>query len=150
MTEDELELAILKRCVAKYEDAERLGQGDKCVRELNLRDLLDELTELSETELMRETRLWLTRLAKRNSDGSVLGPLRRCSNSSKNEGVRFGQHQSDWQAARRERGAASIVVPRHPARHVIRLADVKGIVGATKDVDEPHQTTMPSSRPGKE
>src|SRR5262245_56482124 len=44
-----------------------------------------------------------------------------------------------------KRGPTAIVVSRYARGNVVGLADIKGVVGATKDIDKPHQTTMPSS-----
>jgi hypothetical protein len=59
--------------------------------------------------------------------------------------MHLGEHQANRPSTRCERRPAAVVVSRHASRDVVSFADVKGVVGATKDVDEPHQTTMSSS-----
>jgi diguanylate cyclase (GGDEF)-like protein len=83
MREDELELDILKRFVAHHEAAElaHKGQTDKHARELDMRDVLRDLTGIEGTALEYVTHIWLQRLVRRPSNEGQLLPLRPCSDT---------------------------------------------------------------------
>jgi diguanylate cyclase (GGDEF)-like protein len=86
ITDDELELAILKQYVEQHKKAETANVQDKCARELDMREVLKNITEDSGDSLEYNTRLWLDRLAPPvlgSSKGSF--PLCRCSNSGLNQ-----------------------------------------------------------------
>jgi hypothetical protein len=88
MTDDDLEAELLKRLIAQHVEAERLDPdfSDKCLRELDLRALLSDLTGKAGNELEHEARIWLTRLAPRrprpNSSSAVLRP---CTNNARKD-----------------------------------------------------------------
>jgi len=85
VTDDELELSILEKYVARHEAAYTAGHpaGDKCARELDMREVLRDLISEDETKLDYLAGLWLDRLAPPTSRASK-GLLRRCSNSDLN------------------------------------------------------------------
>jgi hypothetical protein len=87
MTEDELELKILERYTAHYRAVSRTDptRSNKCLRELDLRQVLADLTAATGGDLDLEGRIWLGRLAP-DVRGDMRGPLRRCSDGSKNRG----------------------------------------------------------------
>ena len=85
MTDDELELSILGKYVARHQDAETAEPRatDKCARELDMRQVLRELTGEEGAKLGYKADLWIARLAP-PLPGKSKGPLRRCSNSELN------------------------------------------------------------------
>jgi hypothetical protein len=88
ITDDELELAILKQYVEQHKKAETANVQDKCARELDMREVLKNIIWNLGDSLEYNTRLWLDRLAAPvlgSSKGSF--PLRRCSNSRVNKGL---------------------------------------------------------------
>lgn len=82
MTEDKLELEILKKYVAQHEAASIANpqMQNKCARELDMREVLRDLLGYEEPLLKYHADLWLQRLAP-SIPGSPKGPLRRCSNA---------------------------------------------------------------------
>ena len=80
MNDDELELAILKKHIDQHK---LIGESNpnKCSRELDMRDVLREITGEENQDLEYNTRLWLNRLAPRNP-GKSKGILRPCSNGT--------------------------------------------------------------------
>jgi hypothetical protein len=86
MTDDELELRILERFVARFDEGEIADpdRANKCARELDMRDVLRELTRRTGPALDSEARRWLMQLAP-GQPGGERGPLRRCSNSRDRE-----------------------------------------------------------------
>ncbi len=78
MTEDEREREILRRYVARYEEAERTTPGSKCARELDMREVLRALEPLDDPSLTLGAERWLLKLAPRRT-AKVWGPLKRCS-----------------------------------------------------------------------
>jgi diguanylate cyclase (GGDEF)-like protein len=87
MTEDELELAILEKYAAQHRKAETTTPppADKCAWELDMRQVLGELTGEQEPDLSYTASLWLNRLAP-PYQGVSNSPLRRCSNSTRDTG----------------------------------------------------------------
>ncbi len=85
MTDDELEVAILEKYVARHQEAETAEQRstEKCARELDMREVLHELTSEKGANLDYLADLWIGRLAPR-SPGVSQGPLRPCSDSNLN------------------------------------------------------------------
>ncbi len=85
MTDEELELSILEKYVARHQQAETADPRatDKCARELDMREVLRELTGEEGANLSYIADLWIGRLAP-PSPGRSKGPLRRCSNSDLN------------------------------------------------------------------
>lgn len=85
MTEDELELRILQRFVAQHEAVGTAGVGedDKCARELDMRDVIRELTGKEGPALEYHSNLWFKRLVERPSQHGVKAPLRPCSRGDK-------------------------------------------------------------------
>ena len=85
VTDDELELSILEKYVARHQAAQTavLPTADKCVRELDMREVLREITSEEGANLDYMAELWLDRLAQR-LPGTSKGLLRRCSNSDLN------------------------------------------------------------------
>jgi hypothetical protein len=65
MTDDELGLSILKRFVARFDEGEIADpdHANKCARELDMRDVLRELTGKTGPALDLEARQWLMQLA---------------------------------------------------------------------------------------
>jgi TIR domain len=86
MTDDELELRILQRFVARFDEGEIADpdRTNKCARELDMRDVLRDLTGSTGPALDSEARRWLMQLAPRRP-GSDRGPLRLCSNNRDRE-----------------------------------------------------------------
>lgn len=80
MTQNEIELHILRRYTDQHKNAELQSPGSKCARELDMRDVLAALTGEAGQELQYSVELWLDRLAPRNHASN--GPLRRCSDSA--------------------------------------------------------------------
>ena len=66
MTDDELELSILEKYVAQHQEAETAEPRatDKCARELDMREVLRELTSEEEANLSYKADLWINRLAR--------------------------------------------------------------------------------------
>ena len=85
MTEDELELSILEKYVTLHQEAQiaELPAADKCLRELDMREVLRAITSEEAAKLDYMADLWLGRLAQR-LPGTSKGLLRRCSNSDLN------------------------------------------------------------------
>ena len=85
MTDDELELSILEKYVARHQEAETAEPRatDKCARELDMREVLGELTGEEGANLGYKADLWIDRLAP-PLPGRSKGLLRRCSNSGLN------------------------------------------------------------------
>ena len=85
VTDAELELSILEKYVARHQAAQtaNLPAADKCVRELDMREVLREITSEEGANLDYIAELWLDRLAQR-LPGTSKGLLRRCSNSDLN------------------------------------------------------------------
>lgn len=88
MTDDELELAILEKYVARHQEAEttKPRAADKCAHELDMREVLHELTDKEGANLDYLAELWVGRLAPR-SPGVSKGLLRSCSNINLNTSV---------------------------------------------------------------
>jgi diguanylate cyclase (GGDEF)-like protein len=85
MTEDEIELRILRSYVDKHKAPELAAPkgGDKCARELDMRQVIASITGESGPELEYTARLWHSRLAPRQSGSK--GSLRPCSDSQINK-----------------------------------------------------------------
>lgn len=85
MTEDEIELRILRSYVNQHKAAELADPQlrNKCARELDMRQVLADIMGLSGAELDYTARLWHGRLAPQHS--SSKGPLRPCSDSQINK-----------------------------------------------------------------
>ncbi len=81
MTEDEIELRILRSYVDQHKAAE-LADRNKCARELDMRQVVASITGESGRELEYAARLWHGRLAPQQSASK--GPLRPCSDSQIN------------------------------------------------------------------
>lgn len=90
MTEDQLELAILEKFIEQYRKAETTTPrpADKCAWELDIREVLGELTGEHGAELVYSAGLWLDRLAPVSPNNLTL-PLRRCTHTARNA----GEHQ---------------------------------------------------------
>ncbi len=82
MTDDELELAILERYLAHHESVLVSGSEvpDKCALELDMREVLAELTRRKGAELEYHAGRWHARLAPTPFAGGKAGPLKPCSN----------------------------------------------------------------------
>ncbi|MGH2395822.1 MAG: hypothetical protein ACRDFW_02305 [bacterium] len=77
MTDDELELKILQRFVDQFRKAATgLDPDDKRARELDMREVLHELTGKTGAELDYETESWHKRLVERPHGGHPNAPLR--------------------------------------------------------------------------
>ena len=85
MTEDEIELRILRCYVDRHKAAELADpeRGNKCARELDMRQVIASITGESGPEPEYAARLWRGRLAPQQSGSK--GPLRPCSNSQINK-----------------------------------------------------------------
>ena len=85
MTNEELELAILKKYVDHHKACEinNPDNSNKCSRELDMRDVIKEITGEKDQELEYSAKHWLNRLAPR-TPGVPKGLLRPCSNSTVN------------------------------------------------------------------
>ena len=85
VTDDKLELSILEKYVGLHQAAQtaELPAADKCLRELDMREVLREFTGEEGANLDYMADLWLGRLAQR-LPGTSKGPLRKCSNSDIN------------------------------------------------------------------
>jgi diguanylate cyclase (GGDEF)-like protein len=83
MTDDELELAILKQYVKQHKAAGINASVDKCARELDMRNVLENIMGKKAPSLEYDANLWLNRLAPDTSSPSK-GFLRRCSKTSLN------------------------------------------------------------------
>jgi diguanylate cyclase (GGDEF)-like protein len=85
MSEDEIELRILRRYVEQHRAAEIADpeRRNKCARELDMRHVIAEITGESGAGLEYAARLWHGRLAPQQSNSK--GPLRPCSNSQINQ-----------------------------------------------------------------
>lgn len=80
MNDDELEIAILKKYIEQFE---LVGENNtnKCARELDMREVLREITGDNTQNIELKAKLWHNRLAPR-SHGKSLGVLRPCSDST--------------------------------------------------------------------
>ncbi len=85
MTDDELELAILRKYIEQHKKAALADpeRQNKCLRELDMREVIAEISVDSGPSLEYTANLWLDRLAP-PIHGVSKGPLRRCSNSKLN------------------------------------------------------------------
>ena len=85
MTEDEIELRILRSYLDQHKDAELADpqRHNKCAWELDMRQVIASITGESGSELEYAARLWHGRLASKQSDSK--GPLRPCSDSEINK-----------------------------------------------------------------
>ncbi len=86
MTDSEIELAVLRRYIAQHE-AGGLADPDganKCARELDIREVIRDITGESGVELDYAAGLWYGRLAPEHPGSK--GPLRQCSDSRINRG----------------------------------------------------------------
>lgn len=85
MTQDEIELQILRRYVDQHKAAGLANseQGNRCARELDMRQVIAEITGESSPELEYTARLWHDRLAPQHPGSK--GPLRPCSDSQINK-----------------------------------------------------------------
>lgn len=83
MTQDQIELHILRKYTEQYRAAELQSSGAKCARELDMREVVGAITGEARREAQYSAEHWLDRLAPRNRDSR--GPLRRCSDSRANE-----------------------------------------------------------------
>lgn len=81
MNDDDLELEILSRYVEQHLKAEREDPtgGQKCLRELDLREVISSITKDSGPNLTHSARLWKHRLSNKET-----GPLRPCSDGTRN------------------------------------------------------------------
>jgi diguanylate cyclase (GGDEF)-like protein len=87
MTDDEIEFAILQKYVAQYRVAEirDSGSGNKCDRELSMREVIKEVTKSNEKELEYLTELWFVRLVSRKSTlDNSRAPLLSCGDTKLN------------------------------------------------------------------
>jgi diguanylate cyclase (GGDEF)-like protein len=85
MTEDEIELRILRSYVDQHKTGELADPGwrNKCARELDMRQVSASITGESGPDLEYMARLWHGRLAPQQSGSK--GPLRPCSDSRINQ-----------------------------------------------------------------
>lgn len=85
MTEDEIELRILRRYVDQHKAAELADpeRRNKCARELDMRQVIASITGESGPEVEYAARLWHGRLAPQQPGSK--GPLRPCSDSQINK-----------------------------------------------------------------
>lgn len=85
MTDDEIELRILRSYVNQHKAAELADpkRHNKCARELDMRQVIAGITGESGPELEYAARLWHGRLAPQHSGSK--GPLRPCSDSQINK-----------------------------------------------------------------
>ena len=111
MTDDELELRILERFVARFDEGEIADpdRANKCARELDMRDVLRELTGKTGPALDSEARRWLMQLAPGRPD-SDRGPLRLCSKNRDRESAHQFHARAflDRTRPRRAPGTASV------------------------------------------
>lgn len=86
MTEDEIELRILRNYAEQHKAAELADpeRRNKCARELDMREVVARITGHSGPELEYLARLWHGRLAPQQPAASR-GPLRPCSDSQINK-----------------------------------------------------------------
>lgn len=89
MTDDQLELEILKRFVAQHKAAGLAGEREKCAAELDMRIVLQELTRMQGDEVTYEAGRWFRLLVRRPSPTGKAAPLRHCSDIGKLR----GEHQ---------------------------------------------------------
>lgn len=85
MTEDEIELRILRKYVDQHKAAELADpeRRNKCARELDMRQVIASITSESGPELDYAARLWHGRLVPQQSGSK--GPLRPCSDTQINK-----------------------------------------------------------------
>jgi len=83
MTQDQIEISILRQYVEQHKNAELRTPGSKCSRELDMREVLADITGESGRELEYNAQFWLDRLAPRTRDAQ--GPLHLCSDCTLNE-----------------------------------------------------------------
>ena len=86
MTDEEIELAILRRYIEQHKVGELADPklSNKCARELDMRDVIRRITGESGPEMEYTARLWHGRLAPQHAASK--GPLRPCSDSRINNG----------------------------------------------------------------
>lgn len=123
MNDDELELAILQ----KYVDQHKLigeNNSNKCSRELDMRNVLKEITGKDNQDLEYNAKLWLNRLAPHNP-GKSKGILRPCSNSTL-------QNAAHKYHAR----AFTDVINGQPAPAWDRIRELKEKISKQKDTEE--------------
>lgn len=86
MTDDEIELRILRSYIEQHKAAELTDpeRRSKCAREIDMREVLAKITGDVGPELEYTARLWHARLAPQQPAASK-GPLRPCSDSQINK-----------------------------------------------------------------
>lgn len=91
MTDDKLELAILKKYVDHHKSCEinNPNNSNKCSRELDMREVIKEITGEKDKELEYTAKQWLYRLAP-DTPGTPNGLLRPCcTNNLKNSSHKY-------------------------------------------------------------
>src|SRR3990167_5713396 len=83
MTQDQIELSILRKCTEQHKNAELRAPGSKCARELDMRNVLAEITGHVGQELECDAQFWLDHLAPTTHNPQSL--LYRCSDSRVSE-----------------------------------------------------------------
>jgi hypothetical protein len=76
VTQDELELRILLRYTAQHQVGGTKAPDDKSAQELDLRDVIRDLTGAEGPELDYQTKFWYQRLVTKPSAGLPVAPLR--------------------------------------------------------------------------
>lgn len=83
MTQDQVELSILRKYTEQHKNAELRAPGSKCARELDMRNVLAKITGHVGQELEYGAQFWLDRLAPVTHNPQSL--LYRCSDSRVSE-----------------------------------------------------------------
>ena len=126
MTEDEIELQILRSHVNQHKAAELTDpeRRNKCARELDMRQVIAHITGESGPEIEYSARLWHGRLAPQHPCSK--GPLRPCSDSQINK------------AAHRYHARAFTNADKAPAWDRIRYLEARqpGIARAERELEQ--------------
>jgi diguanylate cyclase (GGDEF)-like protein len=141
MDDDELELKILEAYVGHWERVETEAQGDptsKCVRELDMHDVLGGITD-GGADLGIRARLWHGRLSGQITYDAAR-PLRPCSDGSLvREAHRYHarayNESGRWPAWDRIRELRGIVAAKRPALGVKEREQKFGILLSAKQVE---------------
>ncbi len=149
MTDDQLELAILRKYIEQHKRAEIADpdRHDMCLRELDMRDVLRELIDGDEAIIEYHAKLWHGCLAP-PKPGVSQGPLRPCSNGELNRGPhRYharaftdpvnGYPRPAWDRIRELEAKLANQVPRMPLPELEqKFGILYSLSQAKKDFDE--------------